>query len=127
MGHDEQTALIEALHPLVERYGRKRIEQALKQIAPRKRGRPKGAKYLKGDAALIMEAYDEYVNMLIRFDRDPAGRHPKPSTHRALKLVAEKAWTDSKRRGGAGTSKALIKRLLTRFKGKMQPKRASGK
>jgi hypothetical protein len=123
MDDDDQDALIEALHPLVERYGRERIEQALKQIAPRKQGRPKGpTKYLEGDKVMMLAASDEYLRMRVRFHRDPAGRHPKPSTYRALKFVAEEAWADPEhpeRRGyAAPTPKAIVARLRTRFEGK---------
>ena len=135
MGDDDQDGLIEALHPLVAGYGRERIEQALKEIAPRKRGRPKGTtKYLEGDKVLMLAAYDEYLRMIARFHRDLAGRHPKPSTYRALKFVAEEAWADPEhpeRRGyPAPTPEAIVARLRTRLKGKArkaQPKRAPRK
>ena len=79
MGDDDQDGLIEALHPLVGGYGRERIEQALKEIAPRKQGRPKGTtKYLEGDKVLMLAAYDEFLRMYARFHRDLAERHPKP-------------------------------------------------
>ena len=125
MGDDDQDALIEALRPLVERYGRERIEQALKQIAPRKQGRPKGTtEYLEGDKVLMLAAYDEYLRMLVRFHRDPARRHPKPTTYGALKRVAERAY--KRCRGGASTADALVRRLRTRFK-KPEPASPSSK
>ena len=121
MGDNDQDALIGALRPFVERYGREPIEQALTQIAPRKQGRPKGTtKYLEGDKVLMLAAYDEYLRMHVRFHRDPAGRHPKPTTYRALKFVAEEDWADPEhpeRRGyAAPTPKAIVARLRTRFK-----------
>ena len=124
MGDDDQDALIEVLRPLVERYGRERIEQALKQIAPRKQGRPKGTtEYLEGDKVLMLAAYDEFLGMYARFHRDQAGRHPKPTTRGALMRVVKRAWPEC--RGGADTPEAVAKRLNTRFEKPKKPEPAS--
>ena len=117
MGDDDQDGLIEALHPLVGGYGRERIEQALKEIAPRKQGRPKGTtKYLEGDKVLMLAAYDEFLRMYARFHRDLAGRHPRPTTHGALMRVAKRAFERREYDGSVNTPEALARRLDTRFK-----------
>ena len=125
----DQDALIEALRPLIEQYGieallrtlveqhgRERIEQALRQIVPPARGRPKGtAPYLNSDKALMLEAYDEYLRMYARFHRDQAGRHPKPTTRGALMRVAKTAFERREYEGSVNTPEALASRLDTRF------------
>src|SRR5271157_3041245 len=113
MGSHED-ALKAALDSLFEQYDKEEIERALAD-RKRRRGRPKGsAKYRDGDAELMLEAYDEYLRMIARYHRDPAGRHPKPSTYAALKRVAKRTWPEC--RGGASTPEAVARRLNTRFK-----------
>ena len=116
MGDDNQDALIEVLRPLVERHGRERIEQALRQICPPARGRPKGtAPYLNSDKALMLAAYDEFLRMYARFHRDLAGRHPRPTTPGALMRVAKRAFERREYDGSVNTPEALARRLDTRF------------
>jgi hypothetical protein len=117
MGDDDQDALIEALRPFVEQYGRDRIEQTLRQISPPASGRPKGtAPYLNSDKALMLAAYDEFLRMYARFHRDLAGRHPRPTTHGALMRVAKRAFERREYDGNVNTPEALARRLDTRFK-----------
>ena len=125
----DKRALLAALQALVERHGRAQVEQAWRQGSPpKRRGRPPGAKYFDTDKELMLMAYSEYVDMVARFHRDPAGRHPKPTTYAALKAVAERAWAERPEwRGEASNPEALVKRLETRFLGRAQPKRVSRK
>ena len=130
MGGGDQNALVEALRPLIEQHGieaflhavveqlgRERIEQALRQISPPARGRPKGtAPYLNSDEALMLAAYDEFLRMYTRFHRDLAGRHPRPTTHGALMRVAKRAFERREYDGSLNTPEALARRLDTRFK-----------
>lgn len=107
MADDDQDALMEVLRPFVERYGRERIEQALKQIAPRKRG-PKGPQY--SDAELMQEAYHLYETG--RFYGDPDSTYKgKRTTHGALRRTVEKFCPEHRR-------EAVLRRLWTRFRGK---------
>ncbi len=104
MGGGDQE-LVEALHPLLERYGRERIEQAIKQIAPRKRG-PKGPKY--SDSELMQEAH--YLYEMGHFCGDPDSIYKgKRTTHGALRRTVEKFCPVHRHN-------AVLRRLWTRFR-----------
>ena len=119
MGNDDQDALIEVLRPLVERHGRERIEQALRQIAPRKRG-PKGPQY--SDAELMQEAYHLYETG--RFYGDPDSTYKgKRTTHRALRRKGKRTTNGALRRTvekfcPEHRREAVLRRLWTRFRKK---------
>jgi hypothetical protein len=105
MGGDDLDALIEVLRPLVERHGRERIEQALRQISPRARGRPRYS-----DDRLMLEAL--YLWQTGRFYNDPNSAYePVKSTNAALWRTVEKFW--SVRLGAS--KEAVHRRLWTRF------------
>jgi len=105
MGDDDQDGLIEELRPLLERYGRDRIEQALRRISPRTRGRPKYS-----DDQLMLEAF--YLWQMGRFHDEPdSACAPVKSTHAALRRTVEKLW--SKQLGNS--KEAVVRRLWTRF------------
>jgi hypothetical protein len=119
MGEDDQEALLKALRPLVERYGKAQIKLALAQIKPAKeaRGRPKGAtqgpKYLDPDRELIEEAY--HLFRYGRFSGDPDSvLDSVRTTHDAIQRTVEKFWPGC--RMGASTKEAVVRRLYLRFK-----------
>jgi hypothetical protein len=117
-GDNEDTRLLRAL---VARRGKDWVEETLRQIAPRKRGSPKGTKkprYLDIDRVLMLKAEKLWHSRLYT---------KRISTHRALQLTVEKYWPgylskciknpdgSSRRRGGA-SKKAAVRRLWARFK-----------
>ena len=116
MGGGDQDALKKAIRALAKQHrGNSLVERALKQLdPPRKRGRPKGTtKYLESDAGLVLEAY--YLYQTGHFFGDQKGANePVRSTNEALVRTVGREWP--KGRGGAGTTKNVVKRIRTRFR-----------
>ena len=115
MGGGNRDARKKAIRALRKQYcGNSPVEQALKLDPPRKRGRPKGTtKYLESDAELVLEAY--YLYHTGHFFGDPKGANePMRSTNEALVRTVGREWP--KGRGGAGTTKNVVKRIRTRFR-----------
>ena len=111
---DDLNALTEVLRPLVERHGKDRIKQALKQInPPRKPGRPKGAKYSDPDFKLMLEA--RHLYLYGRFCGDSVNvREPVRTPHAAIQRAVERFWPES--RGTASTQKHVVRRLFKRLR-----------
>jgi hypothetical protein len=112
----DQNALKKAIRALRKQHGgNSLVEQALKQLdPPHKRGRRKGTtKYLENDAELMLEAY--YLYQTGHFFGDPKGANePVRSTNEALMRTVEKHWL--KCRGGAATTKNVVRRSYKRFR-----------